>query len=211
MLLRCKGDKPNFEQIKLWSWDLCRAIGARHFIVGANPNSPSTAVHLARSRFDGGEAIYDGERFVQDGPDILPEPGEYLMEVALWTRYYGIGYERGDLITLCAIAEWCELNIPNCEVWYGGDSSGVCAQPWPESERKKLRAHLFSEEGRSYYGLHSSSHLTPPPCSLCVKERGMNRYGFGENYTAVSCAGCGKSFTSRDNGKTWTENPKDAT
>lgn len=158
-----------------------------------------------------------GRCWTQDGDPIFAEAGEWFLEVSVWTRYYDIGYERGDLLTLCAIAEWCEANIPGVEVWYGGDSSGVCAAPWPDAARAKLRQHLYSQAGRDYfeYDRHMSAFggsagPKPPPCSLCVGQGHFNQYGTGPSYIAVNCGGCGKSFVSRDHGKTWTDEKEKA-
>lgn len=146
-----------------------------------------------------------GLAYTQDGPDIYAEPGEYLLEVALWTRYYGPGYERGDILTICAVAEWIEANMQPCEVWYGGDSSGVCVEPFGAAAREALRKHLYSRQGRDYFKHGERSGFpTPAPCGLCVPgENRLNRHGWGKDYVAVNCAGCGKSFESSDNGKTW--------
>ncbi len=148
-----------------------------------------------------------GRCYTQDADTIFAKPGEWFLTVSLWSRYYGIGYERGDLMTLCAVAEWCEVNIPGCSVWYGGDSSGIEAAPWPEKERLKLRKHLYSEQGRDYFRhsgpLGSSTH--PSPCGLCVDGGDFQQYGSGGNFIAVHCASCGKSFESRDGAQTWTE------
>lgn len=137
---------------------------------------------------------------------VLAAPGEWLLQVSVFTRYYGEGYERGDILFLCAVAEWVEANIPNCEVWYGGDSSGVCIEPFGEKRRAELRKHLYSSSGRDYFK-HSGpdgSRLCPKPCSLCVPgENRFQQFGFGSNYCAVSCGGCGKNFETRDNGVTW--------
>lgn len=149
-----------------------------------------------------------GKCWTQDGDPIFAGPDEWFLEVHVWTRYYGVGYERGDLLTLCAIAEWCEVNIQSCVVWYGGDSSGVCAEPWPDEKRRELRRHLYSEQGRAYFNYSSRSGdqpKHPAPCSLCIDDGHFEQYGSGSNYIGVHCASCGKSFESRDGGASWGE------
>lgn len=148
-----------------------------------------------------------GRCYTQDAETIFAKPGEWLLTVSLWTRYYGVGYERGDLMTLCAVAEWCEVNIPNCEVWYGGDSSGVAAAPWPESARLELRKHLYSEQGRAYFDFDrfGSRGPKPSPCGLCVDGGRFAECGSGSNWTMVHCASCGKSFETKDGGSSWSE------
>lgn len=189
------------EAIKLWSWDISRSIGANKFFIAAEKGHGAICKTLSRYRNDDDPA--PGTAYTQDGDRIDALPNECLLEVNVWTRYYGVGYERGDLITLCAIAEWIEMNIPNAEVWYGGDSSGVCAEPWPESARRALRKHLYSSAGRNYFN-YGKNELTPPPCLLCVPERSPAQCGWGKDYVKVHCAGCGISFATRDHGTTWT-------
>lgn len=154
-----------------------------------------------------------GRCWTQDGDPIFAKPGEWFLEVSLYTWYYGIGYERGDLLTLCAVAEWCEVNIPNCEVWYGGDSSGVLAEPWPDEKRRELRKHLYSDMGRAYFNYSSrygQTPMHPKPCGLCIDGGSFEQFGSGGNYIAVHCASCGKSFESRDHGASWQEKEKEA-
>lgn len=69
-----------------------------------------------------------GKAYLQDGPSILAEDGEWLLNVSLGLRYYGPVYRRGDINAICLIAEWIETNMQPCELWYGGDSSGFCAE-----------------------------------------------------------------------------------
>lgn len=159
---------------------------------------------------EGEETHEPGKAYEQDGPTVLADPGVWFLRLNLWGRYYGEGYERGDLLTYCAMAEWIEANIPNAEVWYGGDSSGVLLEPFDEPARAKLRRHLYSSHGRDYYAAMSfqrpGTFPTPKPCSLCVPgELRFVQHGTGANYIAVSCGGCGKSFESRDGGKSWQE------
>jgi hypothetical protein len=266
VLVRVRMDQPTEDQLTRWSWDICRAVGARNFwmkdglprdeyrranaewhaafnahpeyeewqclmrrsprdferereigdrirsAVGAHPDELRRAIDLTEDYDDDDSApLRHGKIFFQDGEPIEAADGEWFLNVSVWTRYYGEGYERGDLLTLCAIAEWCELNIPNCEVWYGGDSSGILAKPFGVVRRLELKKHLFSKQGRDYFthdGISKTSYPTPAPCGLCVKgEQRMTRHGWGgqgpTEFVAVHCAGCGKSFESLDAGKTW--------
>lgn len=268
LVIKYRGEKPTEEQLTRWSWDLCRAIGAKHFFIkeglpavqyhaaskswhaafNAHPDyaewnrlrgdheagtpvrgriiaSIGEAPELARRAIefagymdlayaddeaDAAHAVRNmGALYAQDGPDVLAAPGEYLLRVSLWTRYYGKGYERGDLLTICATAEWIEANMQPCEVWYGGDSSGVCIEPFGDPARRELRRHLFSQQGRDYFnysGWGGPSPTMPKPCGLCVPgEERRQQYGAGIDgqFAAVSCAGCGKNFETHDAGKTW--------
>lgn len=193
--------------LKEMSWRLCRSIGAEKFFIDADRGYP--AISRTGTRWSEDEDTEPGTLYWEDAEEpIRATNGECLLQVHMWTRYYGIGYERGDLLTLCAIAEWFETNIEGCEVWYGGDSSGVCALPWPDEERKKLRQHLYSTHGRDYF--HSwcrrDEYGLPPACSLCPDGKYPGeRFGAGNNYASLCCGGCGKSHETRDGGNTWVE------
>jgi hypothetical protein len=198
---------------------LCNSIGAQHFFITAGPR-PCRAIELTNSRYpldDDSDVPPEyrapGLAWTQDGNPICARPGETFLKVNLWTRYYGPGYERGDILTICAVAEWCELNLQPCEIWYGGDSSGVLAKPFGAAERTAMRTHLYSKSGRDYFSHYqrAGSFPTPAPCALCVPgENRFNRHGWGNNYVAVNCGGCGREFESRDGGESWTDMAKDA-
>ncbi|CAB4143178.1 hypothetical protein UFOVP435_73 [uncultured Caudovirales phage] len=257
LLVRIKGDRPTDAQIARWSWDLCRAVGARHFFIndglppaeyrvahdawhvafnahpkaatwrtntddhkqilkdlGPPPEELRRALSLPRSYYpDYNEPdVEPGKIYHQDGDPILAADGEWFLDVSLYSRYYGPGYERGDILTICAVAEWIELNIPDCEVWYGGDSSGITAELFDEDARRAMKKHLYSQQGREYFTgfARGEPFPTPKPCGLCVPgEPQFTRHGWGMNYVMVACAGCGKSFASKDSGKTW-ETQKEA-
>lgn len=201
LFIRYRGNKPTDDQLKLWSWDLCTAIGAEKFFISPDKGRGALELTSCYENPDAGGTIYQ-----QDGPDIVAEPGEWFIEANLWSRYYGEGYERGDWQTIINTALWLEQNIGG-EVWYGGDSSGIEATPFGKKERDAMTRHALSESGKDYFKAfsHGEAYPTPEPCGLCVKGRGMTRFGWGANYVAVSCAGCGRSFNSHDNGKTWNE------
>lgn len=192
--------KPDAAQIKQWSYAICESLGAQHFFIdreGKYGELPRGAMSLID--------VYE-----QDGPKIVPETGETFIELHLWDRWYGKDYERGDLLTLCAIAEWCEQNVPDCQVWYGGDSSGVEAVPFPEEARRDLRQHLYSQDGRAYYAsdfIPSQDGITPDTsnCALCITGKKPIRHGWGKDYAKFSCHGCGQKFVTRDGGKTWSD------
>ena len=164
-----------------------------------------------------GRYVEDGEErgrvWTQDGPEIYAEDGEWFLQAHVWTRYYGIGYERGDILLICAVAEWCEANIPACSVWYGGDSSGVVAEPFGAPQREAIKRHFYGQSGRDYFApgrfdswIGPSRPTMPKACALCIPGHPrFVQYGSGAGYAAVSCQGCGKHFTSTDNGTTWIE------
>jgi hypothetical protein len=261
ILIKYRGERPTDAQLSRWSFDLCSAVGAKHFFIkdgmppdeyraaskawhqafnahrlyaawnaapwgdektamhkaifadiGGAPEELRRAIELTNRRYplDDDSGVPDDYRtpglcWTQDGPPVYAKPGETLLEVSVWTRYYGEGYERGDILTLCAIAEWAEVNMQPCEVWYGGDSSGVCVARFDNARRSGLRAHLYGTAGRDYFKYDSDkARKHPKPCGLCIPdEPRFNQFGHGANYCAVSCSGCGKSFETRDGGATW--------
>ena len=166
--------------------------------IGEAPRGRRLAIDLVRS-----EEGEPGKVFEQD-PPIIASENEWLLEVNLMTRYYGEGYERGDLLMICATAEWCEANLPGAEVWYGGDSRAI--EPFPTSRQVALRQHLYSRKGRDYfdYGLRVEA---PKPCGLCRTKNGeFSQYSWGPgNGGRVICRGCGKHFQTEDGGVSWVE------
>lgn len=204
--------KPSKEQISLWGLSICAALGAKNFMI--NRKSPRRAIEFTE---DYNEQGRDGKVYFQDGDEKVARPSEWFLNVSVWTRFYGVGYERGDVLFICAIASWLEQNIPSCTVFYGGDSSGVLAEPFNKAARETLLTHFYSQNGRNYFRDRSSfpneTWATPDTkdhCKLCTEGEYIHRYGFGGGYSAVSCAACGVQLETRDGGKTWTEPSKDS-
>ncbi len=207
----------NDEQLLDWSRRLCRAVGAQHFwlIRPESPTAAKTGRRHAISRTCEPLSWYDGQEpgsiYLQDGPDVLARTGECLLQVNVGTRWYGVGYERGDLLGLCAVAEACELIVPRCEVWYGGDSSGVVLEPFPSFTRLALRRHLFSDAGREYFDRFGENlrkdEIEMPECSLCLVP--MIRNGWGQGFAACTCGFCGHAIETRDSGATWADRKED--
>ena len=152
-------------------------------------------------RSGGKHAINRVEVYEQDGPDIAPKDDETILEVMLYGRYYGEGYERGPFHVYYMIAEWAERRIPGCEVWYGGDSSGVCAEPFGKEQRDALMDHWVNNGHLPYrmsFGKSGRRH-----CDYCNEP--MIQNGWGPKYEQHFCSGCGFTEQTRDNGLTWTE------
>jgi hypothetical protein len=135
-----------------------------------------------------------GSRVQQDGPDEVAPEGKVFLRVALWSRYYGVDYERGDFVFLYMLARALEAQFPRGQVWYGGDSSGVLAQPFGHEEREALLAH-FLAGGRKAYTDYFDHDKHGPKCRTCDVR--MTRYGWGGNYAAYSCP-CGERHETRD-------------
>src|SRR5690242_12691729 len=159
--------------VREMAWELAEAFGAERFWIFKRPNYERRALQII-------------DEWTQDGPTLHPLPGEQFIAVAPATRYYGIGYERGDLPFLIALAEWLEARIPSGSVWYGGDSSGVHAEPFDSGVRRQLFAHFAVHGHRPYDGdprvndgrrdFIGSREIKQPICAFC--EQPMYRYGF---------------------------------
>lgn len=184
--------------------------------IGEAPKERRLAVDRTLSRYREDDDPEPGSEYREDSDSpIKAEGDECLLQLSLFGRYYGPGYERGDILKYCAMAEWLEVNIPGCEVWYGGDSGGCCAEPFHELKRRELRNHLYGKEGRAYFR-HENPYIErdgmprPPACSLCPAGKYCgSRHGWGQNYAAFHCPGCGDSVETHDSGKTWQERKDD--
>jgi hypothetical protein len=131
----------------------------------------------------------------QDGePETFPETTQ-LVEVHLSGRYYGEGYERGDLPTICSICDWIEFNVPHAELWYGGDSSGVCAEPFTKHKRELLLEYFY-EHGHKPYRKGFKLHNNYATCDRCHIK--MNDVGGGGGTTFFSCGGCNEKVIADD-------------
>ncbi len=181
-------------EVERVAFELGSAFGHRQFFIDRTGKYGEGGQH----------AVQPVDVFTQDRPNIKPKRGEQFLQVHLWTRYYGIGYERGDLPLILSIAQWFDLRLPGCEVWYGGDSSGILAVHLDAVERASLWAHFVKHARRPYLdrfgqGLGGTSRH----CTFC--DEPMMQYGFGAKYEAFSCAGCGFQEETRDSGLSWAE------
>lgn len=86
----------------------------------------------------------------QDGPEIVAGEDEQFVQVHMQSRYYGPDYERGDWPFIKSVAAWLERRFPGCEVWYGGDSSGICAEHLTAERLAEIDA-LWSQFGNERY------------------------------------------------------------
>ena len=200
MFVKIRNQRLTQDEVKRLAWELGEAFGPQRFWI-IKPTE-------WRSDFRGALTII--EEYSQDGDTIYPAVGEQFIECHLGTRYYGEGYERGDLPLIISVAQWLEIKIPGCEVWYGGDSSGVSATAFDAVERARLFRYFVECGHRPYHGYFSdnlgsrAAHL----CQYC--DQPMTQYGFGGDYQSWHCDGCGEKKETRDGGETWTWNPKEA-
>lgn len=187
------------EEINDAAYRLADAVGADHFFISLDGKFGGK--HLALSRV----ALIE-----QDGPTIIPEEDETFIKVHLWGRYYGPHYERGGLWTYIATAIWIEHNIREAAVYYGGDSSGVCAEPFNEDSREELINHWTVHGHRPYresFGRMGSNDIPQPEgCGMCNHK--MTRCGWGKDFASYYCPGCGMYKKTHDNGETWEDEKK---
>ena len=125
----------------------------------------------------------------QDGDPVVADEDEQFLNVGLRTRYYGVGYERGDFPFLFLLSEWLEVQIPGGEVWYGGDSSGVLAEHFDATGRRVLLAYFFRVGHAPYEGGFGMGG-EKVPCGFCDGAP-MNDNGGGRGHGFHSCGGCG--------------------
>lgn len=181
--------------------------------VGKPPEQRRLAIERTGEIYRDDSDQLPGSVYTQDGDDVAAAPGECLLELSLMGRYYGEGYERGDLLTYCAIAEWLEINVPGCVVLYGGDSSGVCAEPFDADRRMQLKRHLYSQSGRDYFNRGWMTEQGGPKPKACSRCPGGNycgsQFGTGTSYAAFHCPGCGDSVETRDHGASWQKKAND--
>lgn len=172
-------------EVQRWSY-IFGSMCHHHLFLGFNEN----VYHKPLERL----SVYE-----QDGDDINPEPGETFLGVPLAGRYYGEGYERGPLLTYIGIAEFLETLIPEGRVWYGGDSSGICAEPFPRERRQALldyAARVAHEPYESHFTDLAKDGVKAPECPVCAVT--MPRCGWGPNYALFRCSGCGWEIQYRD-------------
>ena len=191
MLVKNKGKALTKKQVLGLSFDICEAFGTDHFWV-----------NQGKDGFEPQHALEIVDEFGQDGDSIYPKYGEQLIQVNTTDRYYGEGYERGPFPTWYMVAKWLEVRIPNSEVYYGGDSSGVLAEKFDDKRREKMFRHFAKVGGKPYRGGRSIlGDGLSRYCDFC--ETQMSQYGFGQNYGGFVCYGCGLNEETHDNGKTW--------
>jgi hypothetical protein len=139
--------------------------------------------------------------YTQDGDDIVPEPGETFLRVYIASRFYGDGYERGDLPTILAVARMLR-DLTGGAVWYGGDSSGVCAVELTPKAEAELWALFCSDGGQRYYERDFGGGVTRPDCDFCAAPMTANGGG-PDGWAAASCLSCGAVAETHNAGATW--------
>lgn len=175
------------------SGDECRKLGRRLCDLFGRDK------FLFRDEAEKGEqhVIWPSDRIDQDSNDgdTMPDPGETILRLSIWSRYYGEDYERGDLPFLRGLADALEMLIPDGAVWYGGDSSGVLVEPWPKEKREALWAHFCVGGHDPYHAGFDRQKSEAPACTLCLSP--MGKFGWGPSYSLHACP-CGQQVLTRD-------------
>ena len=137
-------------------------------------------------------------KYVQDGPTIVPEEGRELIEVSLGCRFYGEHYERGPIMQILAVAWHLEHCFPKGVIYYGGDSSGMIAEPLTLQYQSRLTKHFFNHGHYPYRSSFHSGHTTEK-CPFC--EGPMIRFRSGPDYSGWQCPACKRYREVKANGE----------
>ena len=170
---------------------LCGAFGASKFSID---RSDGIETPPPIGRLDYGKPA-SNQHICNRGDD------ETVVEVNIWMRYYGIGYERGDLpflLTLCKfLLDWFD---GEAVVHYGADCNDE-QPPMTEERANELWAHFVRHQCEPYY-LNDRPEGIRCFCGFCGGAE-MNRHGWGAGYGVFRCWSCGLSKTTKDGGITW--------
>lgn len=188
------------DAVKKLAYSLAVTVGREHFhiavahraleIVGPYRDESNEEPHLL------GKTVWE-----QDGPPIIAEPDEQFIAVNLRTRFYEDGYPRGDWQAIRTVAEWLERHIPG-EVWYGGDSNGVVAQPLHKERRNRINEYYLTlndqpgddermrrDTKMAELGFH---RVSGPICKICdVPMAYFASDGKPPDVQHFECAACG--------------------
>lgn len=179
--------------VRRLSVDLCEAFGHRSFWVWEDWENENGE--------HGRHALEIVREYSQDGDSIFPDAGETFIEVNIATRYYGDGYERGDISLIIAVASWLERRIADARIYYGGDSSGICAEPFDAAERERYWAHFCRVGHKPYtggWGMFNAPGRVVR-CGFCDVD--MLATGGGQDRGFYVCVGCGKKVIQHHDGR----------
>lgn len=172
-------EKFSDDEICALSWQIGAAFGTEAFyFTYPQASAPRMALQVVEEEFGG----WDSDQ------RLVAPAGGMLLRVNLTDRYWGPGYERGNLPQLLAIAKWLEVKTGG-DVWYGGDSSGAAGEKLDAEKREALWKH-FLEKGNPYFQREASFNDAPaPPCPLC--RHAASNCGGGRGKDFWICCGCG--------------------
>lgn len=220
MLVKVGGKRLTAKRVKRLGYEMACTLGHKTFFITRNdPGQESEYLRELKYRAleivqpytkdeaDENEASEEDRALIgkvvwwQDGPPIVAEDDEQFLKVRLYGRYYGPGYERGDWPKLRAVIGWLHANIPHCEVWYGGDSSGMCAVHMTPARIAAFDAHYYSNGHEPYVSAFGNRLGVNVTCLTC--EEPMRSSGGGRDYEFLHCDGCGASCVSDGRQTVW--------
>lgn len=203
MFVRIKGRenwlRPEHELAA--AYELASSVGADNFFVQFNDETGALDGHHALSivrpygddEYENDPALKGKVVWEQDGPEIIADADEQFIRVHLWSRYYGPSYARGNWPVIRQVIEWLAMRFPTGEVWYGGDSSGICAEHMTAARVKEFN-DFFLETGRKTYTRYPSPfQKSSAPICPCCRTPSVNTGG-GQGHEFYYCDGCGQKF-----------------
>ncbi len=187
--------EPSPDELQQWGYRLGDAVGPSHLFlshIGDTFHKIYRAMEIAPMLAENPE---EDCTLVDDLTEAEREKSVAFIDVSVCGRYYGPGYERGNLWIYIAVAEWCERNLPGARVYYGGDS-GETLELFDAAGRESVIRH-WAQHGHIPYsgaiGKWDGEHPLTPTCPLCNVK--AHRFGFGQNYASWSCLGCDQGWT----------------
>jgi hypothetical protein len=166
------------QEIRRLGAALCAAFGVEHFYLSAEHHA------LELLPLEDGISVWR-----QDGEPIVGVPGEFFIQAHLYSRYYSPNYERGNWPLIRSVAEWMESHLEGT-VWYGGDSSGVLAEPLDSDRRDSLNAYFIQHGHDPYTEYFTAESPRRLKCDYCGG-RLLDHVGGGLDRTFWKCSGCG--------------------
>lgn len=138
--IRNKGKFLTQKEVSKLANTICEAFGYDNFFINDDDN-----------------VIEDRYNAIDIVKENFEDSYQYL-EVRLATRYYGKGYERGDLPLIYCVAKWLEMRIPNCEILYDYDKAEydtiqeeINAMPKFDKKRREQLFKYFVKKGKKWY------------------------------------------------------------
>lgn len=216
--LSIKGNKNHIkaDEILKHSVRMSKALGHEHFFIQdeeGKKNPRWGKWHHAMSIVDKLSAKEAKEGYMteehagkvvwqQDGEPYVAEKDEQLVRIHVWGRYYDEGYARGNWSFYRTLYAYCRIMYPEATLYYGGDSSGVTAEPLTEERVRQIDEYFFvkahSEYVRGFSNIFTRELKKIPECPVC--ETAMTSNGGGQGTSFFYCQSC--SYKGTANNKT---------
>jgi hypothetical protein len=186
MMVQAPSSEVTDDRIVEWSYKLGAAFGFERFLV---------------YRLDGRRALTRADEDDIRCYNVRERPGWTTLRVNIFSRYYGPGYERGDLPFLLALARFLEDIVPASYILYGSDS-GDTLEYFGRDEQEDLWDHFVSVQYEPYHRAFTPlSGQAPPSCGFCG-DVPMSNHGGGAGVEFYECHGCGLRLKQFSDGHT---------